>query len=1040
MSIVDKDQTFMDDALVEPPPPPPPMVELDNSLLLENLNEAQIEAVTQPLESTSRVLAGPGSGKTRVLTCRIAHLLRHTHNEKILAVTFTKKAAGEMQERVQELLTSLQTHEEESKPPPAPSPYDDIDPYDDGAYGAELEEALVVYEGGNAEPLSPLEQRVRGAVSWQMRRVTLGTFHSTCARILRMNREYLNSLSSVVKHSPNNDATLDGNFAIADQAEQLRIVKEILKEREINEKDLKGVKLNTILNVISNCKEEFAQGKNPFRPKGNKPLPETLKVAAQLYDAYREKLISTNQMDFDDLIYLTRELLAENDDVRDRMRQRWSHVLVDEFQDTSLSQLDLVKLLTSNSLFVVGDADQSIYSWRGAHVGMMADFNDHFPDAKTVYLMENYRSTSNIVKAAQKVISSGKTDSIEAEMRQDMKPKREAGPKPRIIACDDDKGEADLVIKKIKQGVEAGEYGKNHEVAIVYRTNAQSRALEESCVQLNVPYVIFGSATSFYKRQEVKDCLCFLRWLANGKDRGSMLRCLEKNAKGIGMGAIAEFESYCNAVLTHYGNNLRGTPQPTPLDLLLSIADRSRIHESSPPADSVLGKRARTHLLAFSTKMNSIYDLALKESVAKVLTHVIDSLDLLALIDKRSKSTSEFEERQENVRELQQASERYTDGRPCLGSANSPTEGSEQEDSELTPLATFLEDIALVTELADASKKDSDEHRFVVCLMTIHTSKGMEFDTVFIVGNEDGTFPTSQALEEGPGSVQLEEEKRLCYVAMTRAKTELIMTWRKAVRIFTPTGVRTTKRHRSQFIDVLVASKPKKGSAQMESGGTKKSSNQRRSGTTNIYGQGTNNIYGQAPPKPSKAVVTERAGTTNIYGNRQGTNSYGQSSKSSPSRSRFTTSRNSQSPATPNRSNPLDRENGYASHTSRRSLSSFARQAQQPTPNKSRRATAQRGGSASAVPSARARQPSKSSPNRSPKPKASALGGGGSVDSSWFFPIGSEVIHAKLGRGIVLPPPPATESNDMPVRVKFSSGDHQVFDARGPELSPAVSR
>jgi DNA helicase-2/ATP-dependent DNA helicase PcrA len=248
-------------------------------------------------------------------------------------------------------------------------------------------------------------------------------------------------LPSVVKHSSSSATpTLDANFAIADQAEQLRVLKEVLKDRGIVEKEL-TVRTYSILSAISSSKEAFAHGKNPFQPKNGRPLSQLQQVTAKVYDSYRQKLISNNHVDFDDLIYFTRELLAEHDDVRDRMRRRWTHVLVDEFQDTSLTQLDVVKLLTTESLFVVGDADQSIYSWRGAHVGMMSDFCKEFPNSNTVYLMENYRSTSNIVEAAQKIISSGVGGTSAAEIRQDMKPTREAGPKPRVIACTDDKEE-----------------------------------------------------------------------------------------------------------------------------------------------------------------------------------------------------------------------------------------------------------------------------------------------------------------------------------------------------------------------------------------------------------------------------------------------------------------------------------------------------------------------------------------------------------------------------------------------------------------------
>lgn len=386
--------------------PDPTILELNNynnntadkydssSLILRDLNPSQIEAVTQPLSAITRVVAGPGSGKTRVLTCRIAYLLEQDEiPRRILGVTFTRKASGEMQQRLQGML--------------ADSP----------------------------ERLS---------------RVTLGTFHSVCAKILRWNGELLSSLPSVTKDmtGSRNATLLDGNFVIIDQAEALRVLKECLKDAEIDLKDSDNIKPMSILSAIGDCKAKVAQGEDPFlpRPKDEGPLPRAFQMALKVYRLYREKLLTANCVDFDDLIFMTRELLLYNEEIRERLQRRWSHVLVDEFQDTSRTQMDLVKLLTSSSLFVVGDADQSIYSWRGAHVGSLSDFADEFHDhlggVSTVYLMENYRSTSNIIEAAQKVISrSGGERTGADKLRQSMKPKRGAGPKPRIIACADENAE-----------------------------------------------------------------------------------------------------------------------------------------------------------------------------------------------------------------------------------------------------------------------------------------------------------------------------------------------------------------------------------------------------------------------------------------------------------------------------------------------------------------------------------------------------------------------------------------------------------------------
>lgn len=335
----------------------------NNPFILEGLNPSQVEAVTQPLSSITRVVAGPGSGKTRILTARMAHLLQTDPRSRILGVTFTRKAAGEMQLRLEKLLTEQSTR-------------------DGDANASRAGDDEIVQEGEG------------GAYAKGIHRVSLGTFHSICAKILRWNGDRLASLSSVQRDMVGslNATVLDNSFAILDEGEQLRILKTCLDELNIDLSRL-GMKPRPILSAIGEVKALYAQGKDPFRDK--KPAMTSLKVAAKVFSRYRQELLAANCLDFDDLILLTRELLLEHDDVRENLHRRWTHVLVDEFQDTSRTQLDLVKLLTSTSLFVVGDADQSIYSWRGAHVGSLSDFEHEFRDClggvQTVYLMENYR-------------------------------------------------------------------------------------------------------------------------------------------------------------------------------------------------------------------------------------------------------------------------------------------------------------------------------------------------------------------------------------------------------------------------------------------------------------------------------------------------------------------------------------------------------------------------------------------------------------------------------------------------------------------------
>jgi DNA helicase II / ATP-dependent DNA helicase PcrA len=286
------------------------------------------------------------------------------------------------------------------------------------------------------------------------------------------------------------------------------------------------------------------------------------------------------------------------------------------------------------------------------------------------------------------------------------------------------------VVKHVKDLVNSGTYGPKHSVAFIYRTNAQSRALEEACVQQNLPYLIFGSATSFYKRQEIKDCLCFFRWLYNGHDRSAMLRVFKTPARGIGDVALREFDDYCGRVNAYFDEFYPEKPKFSPFDIFLAFSngEGGTVAEDIPPPSLAMSTRPLKVMTQFSAQFRRIRDLAYKEPVEKVLSSIVNDLELLPYLDKISKSKAEFEERKANVQELRNAAERYTKGGPCLDREIATFQGD--EDFTQSPLGTFLDDVALVTDMAS--------------LMTIHASKGMEFDTVFVVGNEEGTFPTSQ--------------------------------------------------------------------------------------------------------------------------------------------------------------------------------------------------------------------------------------------------------------------------------------------------------
>lgn len=696
-------------------------------VILEGLNEAQRKAVTQPLNSITRVIAGPGAGKTRVLTSRIAYLLRKDEQSgnRILAVTFTKKASMEMQQRLEQLVVEI----EEKKKHKCPA---EIIADDD------IMEEVVLENGSTQYHLSAKSQ---------MSRVTLGTFHSICSKILRWNGDHLKSLPSIAQY---NNVKLDPSFAIIDQSDQLRIIKKCLADVGV---DLNGdgtrkndIRPITILNAVGQLKSDEALGIDSTNGKGDinrikggiKMTSKVKKIAEQVYPEYRKALLTQNSLDFDDLILMTRELLRTSPEIQMKMSKRWTHILVDEFQDTSEVQLDLVKLLSTSSLFIVGDGDQSIYSWRGAHAESMSDFVDKFPwNVDTLYLMENYRSTTNIVRAAQKVISSSSSDTSKKNIRMDMKPMRGKGPSPRVLACANAKAEASFVVKEINKMVAEGILKPSSTVAIIYRTNAQSRALEEACVENNLKYLMRGSAGTFYSRAEIKDCLCFLKWLYNGRDITSMKRAMTTPNRGLGDVSQNEFLRYCSLVQ----DTILNTDSPrdlTPLDILIILTEEETDFVLPLSTDGIISKRTLNRLIPFGIKMNKIMKRACSDTVDQLLNSIIETMELKNHLDSICKTSEEFADRWSNVMELLSASERYAKDGPSL----SRNKSADSDISEISPLGSFLDDASLLSEIEnDVNSNGVDEmkdDRIVANLMTIHASKGMEFDACFLVGNEEG--------------------------------------------------------------------------------------------------------------------------------------------------------------------------------------------------------------------------------------------------------------------------------------------------------------
>lgn len=625
--------------------------------LLDDLNPQQREAVTR-IEGPVLVLAGPGSGKTRVLTHRIAYLVKQAGIEPahILGVTFTNKAAREMKARLQALL------------------------------------------GGRAEA------------------VTLGTFHAICARILRRHIHHLG---------------YNSDFVIYDADDQRRLVQQVVRELNLDDRTYRPPAIHA---AISHAKNELVDPAT-FQRRARTYWEE---VAGRVYTAYQERLRASNALDFDDLLLLTVELFRQVPEVLHFYRRKWHFLHIDEFQDTNQVQYEIVRLLAAEhrNIFVVGDIDQSIYTWRGADYRNVLRFEQDFADAYTVYLEQNYRSTQTILDAAQAVI----------EKNPNRKPKRlwtEKGHGPKIVVHEayDEVDEANFVVREVVRLVSRGE-ARRSEIAVMYRTNAQSRPLEEAFVRAAVPYVLVGG-TRFYERREIKDLLAYLRVVHNPFDMMSLERIVNVPPRGIGEKTWAD--------LLWWAGEL-GVPVFSALQMLAAVVkqrDEGTESDESPLLPDVpppFDRRAERVLCAFHDLVQDFIRLRQELNVLELLDHIIERTEYEFYLRDGS---DEGEDRWENVKELRNVAAQYAFLPPGEG------------------LSTFLEEVALVS---DADEVDTS--RDAVTLMTLHTAKGLEFKVVFIVGMEEGLFPHARSLDD-PES--LAEERRLAYVGITRAKERLYL-------------------------------------------------------------------------------------------------------------------------------------------------------------------------------------------------------------------------------------------------------------------------
>jgi len=606
------------------------------SVPLPFLNSQQEEAIRYS-KGPSLVIAGPGSGKTRVLTQRIAYLVQQgTPPFRIMAVTFTNKAAREMRERVEKLL------------------------------GGEL--------GG----------------------LTIGTFHAICARFLRREADRL-------------DVTRD--FVIFDDSDQLAVVKQAMERLKLDDKQYRP---QTLLGAISKVKNELI-------PPEDYPVQTYLdEIKARAYTEYQKLLRENNALDFDDLLTETVYLFRRHPDLLKKYQDFYDHVLVDEFQDTNTAQYALLKLLTATkrNLYVVGDPDQSIYRWRGADYRNVRRFQDDHPDAITILLEQNYRSTQLILDAAMAVIDRNKN-----RTRKQLFTERDGGAKIQAYEAYNEEEEALYVIQTIATLTARDKINPSH-VAIMYRTNAQSRAFEDAFVRANLPYRIVG-ATRFYGRREVKDLIAFLRLVHNPADSVSLMRVINVPPRGLGAKTL---------------ETLQATAQRAELPMTALLRDLGLNRLNSGYAGEFKGKAGA--LSEFGEMLNGW--IAIKEStpVSKLMDRILSDTDYRRYINDGSE---EGEERWENVMELRGVA----------------------EETEGISLSAFLEEVALVAD-ADTSTGATGP-----TLLTLHAAKGLEFPVVFITGLDDGVLPHQRSFEDVE---EMAEERRLMYVGITRAKDRLFLT------------------------------------------------------------------------------------------------------------------------------------------------------------------------------------------------------------------------------------------------------------------------
>ena len=641
--------------------------------LLTGMNDKQAEAV-QTTEGPFLIMAGAGSGKTRVLTHRIAYLIdeKMINPWNILAITFTNKAAREMRERA------------------------------------------VALNPATSETL-------------------IATFHSMCVRILRREADHIG---------------YNRNFTIVDPGEQRTLMKRILKNLNL---DPKKWNERAILGTISNAKNDLLDEIAYEHQAGDMYT----QIVAKCYKAYQEELRRSEAMDFDDLIMMTLRLFDKNPDVLAYYQQRYQYIHVDEYQDTNHAQYQLVKLLASRfkNICVVGDADQSIYGWRGADMQNILDFEKDYPEAKVVLLEENYRSTKKILQAANDVIKNNRNRRPKKLWTQN-----DEGEQIVYYRANDERDEAVFVASTIDNIVR--EKVKNFkDFAVLYRTNAQSRTIEEALLKSNIPYTMVGG-TKFYSRKEIRDVISYLNLIANTSDNISFERVVNEPKRGVGPGTLEKLRNFA------YEQNM-------------SLLDASANIMLSP----IKGKAAQG-VYDFANMILNLRDQLDGLSITDTVEAILDKSGYLDALSMQQ--TLESQSRIENIEEFMSVTKNFDE---------TNTDGTEDETG-IDRLGRFLNDLALIADTDDGEAEAAE-----VTLMTLHAAKGLEFPVVFLIGMEEGVFPLSRASEEPD---ELEEERRLAYVGITRAEEILFLTNANTRTLFGKTGYNRPSRFLREISDDLL--------------------------------------------------------------------------------------------------------------------------------------------------------------------------------------------------------------------------------------------